>query len=357
VRYFRTNHNRGVGFYQSVVRPLAFRFDPEWVHGVAGRLIDTGLGGGRFTDPRLEQTLFGVKFANPVGLAAGFDKNAEHLAAWPKFGFGHVEIGTVTARPQPGNARPRMFRLPEDQGLINRMGFNNAGAAAVAQRLQNRGSFPVGINLGKNKDTEPEDAAANYLAAFENLRGQGDYYVINVSSPNTPGLRSLQEKGPLMNILATLRNADPSARFFIKVAPDLTPSTLDDVISVAHVGGATGLIATNTTISRDGLTIDPHQDGGLSGRPVREKSDAVLAHLAGNCNPDLVLIGVGGIFGADDLIRKIQLGAHLTQLYTGWIYGGPQLVPNILRDLARRMDTDGIGHINDYHRQQLPKFA
>jgi len=346
-----------VGFYQSVLRPLAFRFDPEWVHGLAGRLIDTGLGGGSFTDPRLQQTLFGVKFANPVGLAAGFDKNAEHTAAWPNFGFGHVEIGTVTARPQPGNPRPRMFRLPEDQGLINRMGFNNAGAEVVAGHLRNRDAFPIGINLGKNKDTEPAGAATNYLLAFEKLRGLGDYYVINVSSPNTPGLRSLQEKGPLMEILGTLRNADAAARFFIKVAPDLMPSALDDVISVAHDGGATGLIATNTTISRDGLTRDPHQDGGLSGRPVREKSDAVLAHLAGNCNLDLILIGVGGIFGADDVIRKIQLGAHLTQLYTGWIYGGPQLVPTILRDLCARMDRDGVRNIQEYHRQELPRFA
>ncbi len=350
MRYFRTIHNTEVGFYQSVVRPLAFRCDPEWVHGMAGKLIDLGLGGGTVTDSRLEQTLFGVHFSNPIGLAAGFDKNAEHLAAWPKYGFGHAEIGTVTARPQPGNLRPRMFRLPEDQGLINRMGFNNAGAEAVAGRLRNRGTFPVGINLGKNKDTEPADAPENYRQAFRQLRGLGDYYVINVSSPNTPGLRSLQEKGPLMDILQALQSEDATARFFIKVAPDLTESALDDVISVAMAGNATGLIATNTTISRDGLKADPRQDGGLSGRPVRDKSDAALAHLARQCGNSLTLIGVGGIFDADDVIRKIQLGAHLTQLYTGWIYGGPGLIPKILRDLCVRMDQDGVKNIRDYIR-------
>jgi len=351
VRYFRTIHNRSVGFYQSVLRPLAFRCDPEWVHGMAGKLIDSGLGGGTVTDSRLEQTLFGVRFANPIGLAAGFDKNAEHLAAWPKYGFGHAEIGTVTARSQPGNPQPRMFRLPEDQGLINRMGFNNAGAETVAARLRNRSDFPVGINLGKNKDTEPADAPENYRQAFLHLRGLGDYYVINVSSPNTPGLRSLQEKGPLMDILQALRSEDAAAKFFIKVAPDLTESALDDVISVAIDGHATGLIATNTTISRDGLRANPHQDGGLSGRPVREKSDAVLAYLAQHCDKSLTLIGVGGIFGVEDVIRKIQLGADLTQLYTGWIYGGPGLIPKILRDLCEQMDRDGVKNVRDYNRR------
>jgi dihydroorotate dehydrogenase len=353
VRYFRTIHNKDVDFYRSVIRPLAFRFDPEWVHGQAGRFIDSGLLGGTFRDPRLEQTLFGVKFENPIGLAAGFDKNADHLAAWPKYGFGHVEIGTVTDRPQPGNDRPRMFRLPEDRALINRMGFNNDGADVVATRLSStKRSYPLGINLGKNKDVEAAGAAENYLNAFRKLQGRGDYYVINVSSPNTPGLRSLQEKGPLAEILSALRTADPVVPIFIKVAPDLELTALDDVIDVAISGGAVGLIATNTTISRDGLTRDPGQTGGLSGAPVREKSNVVLKHLAKSA-PQLVLIGVGGIFTAEDVLQKIRLGASLTQLYTGWIYGGPGSIPRILGDLATQLDHDGVKSISDYHRADL----
>lgn len=353
MRYFRTIHNKDVDFYRSVIRPLAFRFDPEWVHGQAGRFIDSGLLGGTFRDPRLEQTLFGVKFENPIGLAAGFDKNADHLAAWPKYGFGHVEIGTVTDRPQPGNDRPRMFRLPEDRALINRMGFNNDGADVVATRLSStKRSYPLGINLGKNKDVEAAGAAENYLNAFRKLQGCGDYYVINVSSPNTPGLRSLQEKGPLAEILSALRTADPVVPIFIKVAPDLELTALDDVIDVAISGGAVGLIATNTTISREGLTRDPGQTGGLSGAPVREKSNAVLKHLALSA-PQLVLIGVGGIFSAEDVLQKIRLGASLTQLYTGWVYGGPGSIPRILGDLATRLDHDGVKSISDYHRADL----
>lgn len=353
MRYFRTIHNKGVDFYGSVIRPLAFRFDPEWVHGQASRFIDSGLLGGTFRDPRLEQMLFGVKFENPIGLAAGFDKNAEHLAAWPKYGFGHVEIGTVTDRPQPGNDRPRMFRLPEDRALINRMGFNNDGADAVAARLDSqKPSLPLGINLGKNKDVEAAGAAENYLNAFRKLQGRGDYYVINVSSPNTPGLRSLQEKGPLAEILAALRSVDPVVPIFIKVAPDLELTALDDVIDVAITGGAMGLIATNTTISREGLSRDPGQAGGLSGAPVRTKSNVVLKHLAQSA-PGLTLIGVGGIFTAADVLEKIRLGASLTQLYTGWIYGGPGLIPQMLREIASQMDRDGVKSITDYHRADL----
>jgi len=339
-----------MSLYESFLRPLAFRFDPEWVHERAME----GLRRGAFRAPsvedeRLGQTLFGVRFANPLGLAAGFDKNAVAVDHWHQLGFGHVEIGTLTWHAQPGNPRPRLFRLPEDKAIINRMGFNNDGAAVVAERLASaRPKIPLGVNLGKSKVTELADAPKDYRASFERLRSFGDYFVVNVSSPNTPGLRSLQERGPLTEILVAIREVDATKPLFVKVAPDLEFSALDDVVAVAHEVGLTGLIATNTTLSREGLKSTgevTREAGGLSGAPLREKADAFLAHLAGSCDASMVLIGVGGIMTADDLYRKIGLGAHLCQIYTGWIYGGPMTVPNLLQGLVARMEGEGIGSV------------
>jgi dihydroorotate dehydrogenase len=333
-----------VGFYSSVVRPLAFCLDAERAHELGMAAIRAGIVRPRpFTHPALAQSLFGVEFPNPIGLAAGFDKNAVALEQWDQLGFGFVEAGTVTFHPQPGNPKPRMFRLPADRGLINRLGFNNEGAEIVAERLkQSEPTIPVGVNLGKSRIAEVEDAAQDYAASFRLLHSHGAYAAINVSSPNTPGLRTLQDRGPLTEIVQALREIDPAKPLFIKVAPDLEPTALDEVAEVALATGCTGLIATNTTISRDGLSGDPSEAGGLSGAPLAGLSDGVLTHLAKGVGDRLILIGVGGIFTSDDLYRKISLGAHLCQLYTGWIYGGPNLVPLLLEGLVRRMDEEGI---------------
>ena len=301
-----------------------------------------------FADPRLSQSLFGVGFPNPIGLAAGFDKNGLALNHWHRLGFGHVECGTITFHAQPGNPRPRMFRLPAENGLINRLGFNNEGAQAISERLGSaRSQLPVGINLGKSKITELADAATDYQESFRLLHRLGQYFVVNVSSPNTPGLRSLQEKGALTEILAALREVDATRPLFVKVSPDLEFSALDELLEVAVSANLTGLIATNTTISRAMLTHDPEEAGGLSGSPLFAKSNMVLSHLARQAPEEMVLIGVGGIFSADDLYEKIRLGAHLCQLYTGWIYGGPQLVPRLLAGLVTRMDREGIKTLDE----------
>lgn len=280
------------------------------------------------------QTLFGVRFPNPVGLAAGFDKNALAADKWHAFGFGFVELGTVTYHPQPGNPRPRLFRFPQNEALINRMGFNNDGAAILAQRLSNlKAPIPLGINLGKSKVTPIDKAAEDYQESYRLLHSFGDYFVINVSSPNTPGLRTLQDKGPLLEIIQAIREVDATRPLFVKVAPDLEWAAVDDLIDVAQSTGLTGIIATNTTLSREGLPGGSDEAGGLSGLPLREKSDAVLGYLREHTKPECVLIGVGGISTADDVKRKMDLGASLVQLYTGWIYRGPMMVPAMLKEL------------------------
>lgn len=338
-----------MGLYESVARPLAFRIDPERVHELAMRGIRSGLfKAPAFSDPRLESERFGVRFPNPVGLAAGFDKNGVALDRWRDLGFGFIEAGTVTFRPQSGNPKPRMFRVPEAQGLINRMGFNNEGAGAFALRLESaKPGIPLGINLGKTKLAELEDAPKDYAESFRLLHSHGDYFVVNVSSPNTPGLRSLQDAGALREILAAMREVDTSRPLFVKVAPDLTPEALDEVVGVAIEAKLTGLIATNTTISREMLPKDPGETGGLSGYPVQEMADRALAHLYRACPREMVLIGVGGIMNGDDAYRKITLGAHLVQIYTGWIYGGPGLVPAINRRIVELMERDGFKTLDE----------
>ena len=325
-----------MGLYESLIRPIAFRLDPEKVHEFVMQGISAGLFPGASKPLEYDPVeLFGVRFPNRLGLAAGFDKNALAVNHWHKFGFGYVEIGTVTWQPQPGNDRPRMFRLPADQGLINRMGFNNHGALAVAEKLSKSSpKIPIGVNLGKSKITPLEEAHDDYRQSFEVLQTLGDYFVVNVSSPNTPGLRSLQDREPLIRIFDALRGVNATKPMFVKVAPDLAESALEEILGVAVEMKLTGIIATNTTISRSGLnTLDEglrNQAGGLSGRPVYDMSNHALDFLARNKPSEMILMGVGGVFDRDGYDAKRALGAELVQLYTGWIYGGPGLVLKIL---------------------------
>ncbi len=341
--------------YKSVIKPLLFRLDAERAHHFvfdnlkrAVRLPGAGAllrGLYNYQHPSLAREVFGLKFPNPVGLAAGFDKNALLTDELATLGFGFVEIGTVTPRPQPGNPTPRLFRLPQDEALINRMGFNNDGAATVAARLarrQNR-QLIIGGNIGKNKDTPNERAADDYVAAFEALAEVVDYFVVNVSSPNTPGLRELQDKKPLINLLQQVqaRNlARPTPRpLLLKIAPDLTNAQLDDILEIARETQLSGLVATNTTISRDGLstptpTVAGYGAGGLSGRPLRARATEVIAYLHQKSQGALPIIGAGGIHSAQDALEKLAAGAALVQLYTGFIYEGPGLVRRINRALV-----------------------
>lgn len=346
-----------MSLYESVIRPAAFLLDPEQVHEVAMAMLQRGVFKARkFQDPRLAQTLFGVHFPNPLGLAAGFDKNAHALNYWHQLGFGFVEAGTITLHAQPGNPKPRMWRLPADKALINRLGFNNDGAHAVATRLASAKSpIPVGVNLGKSRVTDLSEAAADYRESFRLLHSFGSYFVVNVSSPNTPGLRTLQDKGPLLEILSAMREVDASRPLFVKVSPDLELGALDDVLDVAQSARITGLIATNTTLFRDELSRDPGQDGGLSGVPLRNRSNAVLAHLARHADPSLILMGVGGIMTGQDLFDKIRLGAHLCQIYTGWIYGGPHMIPDALEQLVHLMQREGVRDVAELRGSGLGK--
>ena len=296
-------------------------------------------------DSRLEREVFGLKFKNPVGLAAGFDKNAEYIEDMANFGFGFIEIGTVTPKPQPGNDKPRMFRLVNDEALINRMGFNNQGADVAAGRLKhlkNRNGVIIGGNIGKNKVTPNEDAVNDYIYCFHALYDYVDYFVVNVSSPNTPGLRDLQEKGPLMHILNTLQGLNtqkPAAKpILLKIAPDLTDSQLDDIVEIVTETKIAGLIATNTTISREGLQSDRNlvnETGGVSGKPLTKRSTEVIKYIHTKSNGAFPIIGVGGIHSAQDAIEKLNAGASLVQVYTGFIYEGPALVSNICKGLLK----------------------
>ena len=341
-----------MGFYKAALRPLLFRMDPESAHEMAFKALERGAVNVKpFESPLLGQELFGIQFSNPLGLAAGFDKNARAVAQWHKVGFGFAEIGTVTWHAQPGNPRPRLFRLPEDKALISRMGFNNDGAVAVADRLsKTKSQVPLGINLGKSKITQLERAAQDYQDSFRALKEFGDYFVVNVSSPNTPGLRTLQEKGPLSEIFGAIREVDASIPLFVKVAPDLELPALDEVVAVAAQHRLTGIIATNTTLSRDEIPAGrPHREesGGLSGLPLRERANEIMKHLYRACGQSMILIGVGGIFSGDDLYDRIGAGAHLCQVYTGWIYGGPNMAPSTLQRLSQRMEQEGHVKIDD----------
>lgn len=283
-----------------------------------------------------EREVFGLKFPNAVGLAAGFDKNALVLPAWEALGFGFAEVGTITAKAQPGNALPRLFRVPEVYGVINRMGFNNDGAEVVGARLEKLRKtkrwprFPVGINIGKSKVTPLEEATADYMYSFSRLRELGDYFVLNVSSPNTPGLRKLQDRAALGELFGAIQGAnDVRKPVLVKIAPDLTWEAVDDVLSLVEEHGIAGVIATNTTIDHSSVPPLRRQTGGLSGHPVRERSTEIIRYIASHSK--VPVIGVGGIFSGEDAREKLNAGAALVQLYTGFIYEGPALVSQCAR--------------------------
>lgn len=291
----------------------------------------------------LERTVAGMKFANPVGLAAGFDKNGLYLNAMATLGFSHIEVGTITPRPQPGNPKPRLFRLIKSRALINRMGFNNDGVEVLAKRLEEKRpeGLVVGANIGKNKDTPNEDATSDYLKCFLRLYDLVDYFTVNVSSPNTPGLRSLQEKEPLTKLLSTLQEKNQNKKpVFLKIAPDLTREQLDEIIEIIIETQLTGVIATNTTITRENLNesrefVEACGAGGLSGAPVLQMSVSVVRYLKEKSNNRFVVIGVGGIEDYTSAKQHLDAGADLIQVYSGFIYTGPGLVKDILRGLKK----------------------
>lgn len=330
-----------MSFYSALVRPLLFRLSPETAHeatmaalGLAARIFGRNIP----VPPGSPVRCFGVDFPNPVGLAAGMDKNATALPVWPLLGFGCVEIGTITARAQPGNPKPRVFRLPAQRALINRMGFNNEGAAAVAARLarwRKSGKWPrvpVGINIGKSRVTALEDAAEDYAESFRELRVFGDYFVVNVSSPNTPGLRELQAVGHLREILRTLERENAARKpVLVKVAPDLADDDIEAIVAAGEEEGAAGWIATNTTLDHTTVPQGRDQQGGLSGEPLRRRSTEVVRRVASIANRPV--IGVGGVGGADSAREKLDAGASLVQIYTALVYRGPMLPRRIARGL------------------------
>ncbi|GAB4340217.1 MAG: quinone-dependent dihydroorotate dehydrogenase [Leptolyngbyaceae cyanobacterium] len=411
--------------YQALFRPILFsgiKADPEWLHQQSFRVLGwlDQTDHSQFShwlraqlhrtycldNPRLQQSLWNITFANPLGLAAGFDKDGVASGLWADFGFGFAELGTVTFHPQPGNPRPRLFRLLPDRAVLNRMGFNNQGAAVMAERLRKRweqrgdggggrdggdrggkrdaaepatsssapsflssppassspsspptstSHFPLGINLGKSKITPLEEAAQDYLNSFRLLQEWGDYFVVNVSSPNTPGLRSLQDKAQLAPILQILQQENTAQKpLLVKIAPDLEWEAIADVLELAQEYHLAGIIATNTTIRREGLKTQiieqtgkpvTEEAGGISGAPIRARSTEVIRFIYKETQGQLPIIGVGGIFTAADAWEKITAGASLIQVYTGWIYEGPWMVRRILQGLLQKLDAEGLESI------------
>jgi dihydroorotate dehydrogenase len=339
--------------YKLIIRPLLFLVDPEKIHHFVfdflrfiGKIpgVNLFLKLYHYKTPLLQKKLFGLTFSNPVGLAAGLDKDAKLIDELASLGFGFIEIGTLTPKAQPGNDAPRLFRLPEDQALINRMGFNNEGVHAAVERLKKRkSSVIVGGNIGKNKSTPNDRAFDDYGYCFESLFDYVDYFVVNVSSPNTPGLRELQEKEPLQRLLnyvkgLSLKKPNPKP-VLLKIAPDLTFGQLDDIVEILKSSGIDGVIATNTTISREGLNtakaeVNSIGNGGLSGKPLASRATEVIRYLRSKLGRDFPIIGVGGIMSAEDALEKINAGADLIQLYTGFIYEGPALIKAINKAIA-----------------------
>lgn len=339
-----------------LLKPVLFRLDPEEAHHftihnlkLAGKLpFLLNLFSGKVGSPKLHRNLFGLDFPNPVGLAAGLDKNGDVIDEMGRMGFGFVEIGTVTPRPQPGNDKPRLFRLVNDSALINRMGFNNVGVEVAAEHLKRRKTdIIVGANIGKNKVTSNEDAISDYVFCFKALFEHAHYFVVNVSSPNTPGLRALQDKDSLLGILNALQDINhtkPKAKpVLLKIAPDLTDEQIDDVVSVVRETKIQGIVATNTTISREGLSYSKQEVeaigmGGLSGQPLTTRSTKVIKRIHRQiAGTDIKLIGVGGIMNAQDAMEKFNAGSDLIQLYSGFIYKGPQLIADINNELLKRV--------------------
>ena len=337
--------------YKSLIRPALFKYDPEQIHyftfnflrkfcRIPGALAFLR---SRFniSDKRLEREVFGLKFKNPVGLAAGFDKDAKLYKELSALGFGFVEVGTVTPKPQPGNEKTRLFRLSEDSAIINRMGFNNEGVEQMVARLKENTNVLIGGNIGKNKLTPNDKAVDDYVYSFEALFDYVDYFVVNVSSPNTPNLRELQDKEPLKLLLNTLQKKNElknkSKPILLKIAPDLTDEQLLDIIEIVQETGIAGVIATNTTISREGLQSENKSEmGGLSGKPLTKRATQVIRFLSEKSGRSFPIIGVGGIHSAEDAVEKLEAGASLVQLYTGFIYEGPQLIKDINKKILQK---------------------
>ncbi len=341
--------------YRVVIRPILFLFQPETIH----HFVFTCLRASKWIpfmqsiirrvyqirDPRLEKEVFGIRFPNPVGLAAGMDKDAEAFDVLGNMGFGFVEIGTITPKPQPGNPKPRVFRLRRDSALINRMGFNNAGVDASVERLKRkRTNVIIGGNIGKNKITPNSEAVNDYLTSFHKLHAYVDYFVVNVSSPNTPDLRALQDKEPLKKLLSALKEANatfPKTKpILLKIAPDLSNDQLNDIVEIVHETAIDGIVATNTTISRDGLSYSAQEikafgAGGLSGKVLSRRSTEVIRYLRKQSGDSIPIIAVGGIFTPQDAIEKLNAGASLVQLYTGFVYEGPNLIKAINQALLK----------------------
>ncbi len=343
--------------YKFFIKPFLFLFPPEKAHHVTLSILKTILAiplvstiykwWYRVDHEKLQRKELGLLFPNPVGLAAGFDKDGQHFEAMSALGFGFIEVGTVTPRPQIGNPQPRLFRLPKDEALINRMGFNNEGVDALVNRLKARKNkdLIIGGNIGKNKDTPNEQAIDDYTFCFEQLFPYVDYFVVNVSSPNTPNLRALQDKEPLSRILNKLqslnhKNKSPKP-ILLKIAPDLTDGQLDDIIEIVDETKIAGIISTNTTISRASLHEDEENikkigNGGLSGRPLRQRSTEVIRYLKEHSKGEMFIIGVGGIASPEEAIEKLNAGANLLQIYSGLIYEGPSLIKKINQQILKR---------------------
>ncbi len=342
--------------YKLLIKPVFFLFDPEKIHHFTFKFLKFFLGSlglrsfisifYKHESKTLERNICGLKFKNPVGLAAGFDKDAKLYDELSAFGFGFIEIGTLTPKGQSGNDKPRLFRLPQDEALINRMGFNNGGVDEAAIRLLKRKNkdLVIGGNIGKNKVTPNEEAANDYVICFNTLFDVVDYFVVNVSSPNTPNLRALQDKEPLTKLLSTLMDLNTKKKnpkpIFLKIAPDLTLEQLDDIIEIVSTTKIAGIVATNTTLDRSKLTTPQEKletigAGGLSGKPETKMATEVIKYLHQKSNGSFPIIGVGGIHSAEDAIEKIKAGASLVQVYTGFIYEGPSLVKKINKALAK----------------------
>ena len=345
-----------MSLYKSVIKPIFFAQDPEKIHYKVFSMIKNmskvpGVSAinrsmFRVSDKRLEREVFGLKFSNPVGLAAGFDKDAKLFNELGDFGFGFVEIGTLTPKGQPGNAKPRLFRLPEDNALINRMGFNNEGVEAAVERLKKRKTdIVIGGNIGKNTGTDPDKTDDDYIKVFETLFDYVDYFVVNVSCPNVGNLTKLQEKEPLMKLMQKISDINKSKPkpkpLLLKIAPDLSELELDDVIDIIKSLKLDGVVAANTSVNREGLKTSEGKleeigwPGGLSGKPVGDKSTKVISYLYQNLGDDYPIIGVGGIHSEQDALEKIKAGAKLVQVYTGFIYEGPGLVKRINKALLK----------------------
>ena len=337
--------------YQRLIKPFLFLFDPEKVHYFTFSLIKllTSIPGVNLLlkylyvveDSKLEREVFGLKFPNPVGLAAGFDKNAVLYKELSHFGFGFIEIGTLTPKGQPGNPKKRLYRLKEDQAIINRMGFNNNGVDDAVKRLKKNKSVLIGGNIGKNKVTPNEEAVNDYIYCFNALFDYVDYFVVNVSSPNTPNLRALQDKAPLTHLLSTLKKLNDKKEspkpILLKIAPDLSNDQLLDIIDIVTTVNIDGVIATNTTLNREGLqSTHKTEVGGLSGKPLTKRSTEVIRFLVKESNNAFPIIGVGGIHTPEDALEKLDAGAALVQLYTGFVYEGPAAIRNINRALLKR---------------------